>query len=225
MIHISETLALQTVEDFLTPEELSQLRKIMDDEQHTTGWTPRFQAEVVLAPSPAQELLRHATERALPAIQRAMPSIQACADWGYTELTSGGRVPTHLDGIPALGTIPHRIGRIGVVLEGADTGGEFYIETTSHDGVWTGAVAGEADGFQPGTALTHKLPHSPGPDVHQHDSEPEWLRDAARSRWITDAGPGVAVAYGAQVIHGVLPVRAGRLRKFVTDLLDSPANK
>lgn len=221
MIHISETLVLQTVEDFLTSDELSQLRKIMDDEQHATGWPPRFQAEVVPAPSPAQELLRHATERALPAIRRAMPSIRTSAAWGYTELAPDGRVPTHIDGIPDVSAVPRRLGRIGVVLEAADTGGEFYVETTSHDGIWRGSVAGEADGFHPGSALTHSLPHSPGPDVHQHDGEPEWLRNAPRTRWITDAGPGIAVAYGAQVIHGVLPVRAGRLRKFVTDLLDT----
>ncbi|MEV6756554.1 hypothetical protein [Streptomyces sp. NPDC051214] len=221
MIHISETLVLQTVEDFLTSEELSQLRKIMDDEQHATGWTPHFQAEVVPAPSPAQELLKHATERALPAIRRAMPSIGTCAEWGYTELTHDGRVPTHIDGIPDVSAVPCRLGRIGVVLEAAETGGDFYVETTSHDGIWSGAVAGEADGFQPGSALTHSLPHSPGPDVHRHEGEPAWLRNAPRTRWITEAGPGVAVAYGAQVIHGVLPVHAGRLRKFVTDLLSS----
>ncbi|UGY94907.1 hypothetical protein [Streptomyces gobiensis] len=222
MIHISETLVLQTVEDFLTTDELAQLRKIMDDERHAAGWAPRFQAEVMAAPAMAEEILQHATERALPAIRRAMPSIKAAAPWGYTELTAGHRVPTHLDGIPDPGAVPHRLGRIGVVLEEADRGGEFYVESTSSDDVWTGELVGEAEGFLPGTALTHRLPHAPKPGVHPHESEPAWLGAARRTRWITDAGAGTAVAYGAQVIHGVLPVRSGRLGKFVTDLLDGP---
>ncbi|MEU8953691.1 hypothetical protein AB0C93_05250 [Streptomyces sp. NPDC048518] len=222
MIHISETLALQTVEEFLTPDELSQLRKIMDVEQRTTGWTPRFQAEVLPAPAAAQEILGFATERALPAIRQSMPSISAAAPWGYTELAPGAAVPTHLDGIPAPGTAPRRLGRLGVVLQDAEQGGEFYIETTSSNSVWTGEVVGEAEGFLPGTPLTQRLPHAPSQDTHVHDSEPAWLRAAQRTRWITDAGAGTGVAYGSQVIHGVLPVRAGLLRKFVTDLLDAP---
>ncbi|MFI1801463.1 hypothetical protein ACH427_29550 [Streptomyces sp. NPDC020379] len=39
-----------------------------------------------------------------------------------------------------------------------------------------------------------------------------------RSNALSGTGP----ANGAQVIHGVLPVRAGRPRKFVTDLTDAP---
>ncbi|MFD8543039.1 hypothetical protein [Streptomyces sp. NPDC059649] len=219
MIHISETLALQTVEDFLTGDDLTRLRKIMDAEQTATGWAPRFQAEVIPAPSLAQEILHQATARALPAIQRAMPSIGACAPWAYTELTSGDQVPTHLDGIPDPAGSPRRIGRIGVVLEDADQGGEFFIETTSSPTIWTGETVGEADGYLPGTPLTHRLEHAP--NGYPHDSAPTWLISAPRTRWTTDARPGVAVAYGAHVIHGVTPVRTGRLRKFVTDLLDA----
>ncbi|MEU3354429.1 hypothetical protein [Streptomyces sp. NPDC037389] len=221
MIHISETLVLQTIEDFLVVDELAQLRKVMAEERQATGWTPRYQAEVVPAPAVAQEILRTATERALPAIRRVMPSIRAAAPWSYTELGTGERVPTHLDGIHSPSAAPRRIGRIRVVLEEAEDGGDFYVETTSSGSVWTGEPAGEAEGFQPGTALTHRLPHAPGPDTHQHDSEPAWLREARRTRWTTEAGAGVAVAYGAQVIHGVTSVRAGRVRKFVTDLLDT----
>lgn len=229
MIHISETLALQTVEEFLTADALTQLRKIMDSEQEATGWTPRFQADVVPVPAQAEDILQSAVTRALPAIRRALPSIRAAAPWHYTELTSGHAVPTHLDGIPAPGVAPRRLGRIGVVLADADSGGDFYVETTAADSVWTGAYAGEAEGFLPGTPLSHRLPHAAEPEgphatgaVGPHAAEPAWLTGARRTRWITDARAGTAVAYGSQVIHGVLPVRAGRLRKFVTDLLDEP---
>ncbi|MGW6055505.1 hypothetical protein [Streptomyces sp. NPDC055189] len=219
MIHPSETLALQTVEDFLTPEELTQLRKLMDDELHTSGWTPRFQAEVLTAPPPAQEILDHATTRALPAIRQAIPSIGSAAPWCYTELTAGQRVPTHLDGIPNPGPVGCRLGRIGVVLDEPEAGGQFYIETTSSDHVWSGERVGEPQGFLPDTPLTHRHPHAPLPDTRQHEGEPAWLTSASRTRWTTDASPGTAIAYGAHLIHGVRPVGTGRLRKFVTDLL------
>lgn len=221
MIHVSETLALQTVEHFLSPDELSQLRKIMDIELDTTGWAPRYQAEVIAAPPAAQDILRQAISRALPAISRAMPSIVAAAPWAYTELAVGQEVPTHLDGIPDPGVAPRRLGRIGVTLHDAEAGGEFYIETTSSPAIWTGDHLGQAEGFLPGTPLARSLPHAPGPDARPHDAAPDWLTSSPRTRWITTAAAGTAVFYGSQAIHGVQPVRAGHLRKFVTDLLDT----
>ncbi|MEV2253825.1 hypothetical protein AB0I94_25145 [Streptomyces sp. NPDC050147] len=220
MIHISETLALHTTEGFLTDSELTQLRKIMHATLDETGWQPRHQAEILLAPVAAQDILQDATRRALPAIRRTMPSISAAAPWAYTELTAGQEVPTHLDGIPDPGTAPRRLGRIGVVLDDAEAGGDFYIETTSSPGIWTGEEVGEGEGFMPSTPLTHRLPHASEPGAPRHASAPTWLEGARRTRWTTDARAGTAVAYGSQVIHGVSPVRAGRLRKFVTDLLD-----
>ncbi|MFC5147835.1 hypothetical protein [Streptomyces aureoversilis] len=220
MIHLTETLALQSVEEFLTPAELGQLVKIMDSEIAATGWKPRRQAELLRAPGLAQEILRAATARALHVLQRALPSVAADARWDYTELTAGQHIPTHVDGIPDPAVAPRRIGRIGVVLEDADEGGEFYIETTAAPAVWTGAVVGEAEGYAPGTPLTHRMPHLGG-----HEAVPAWLRDIDSTRWVTPTRPGTALAYGAQVLHGVQPVRAGKLRKFVTDLLDTPARR
>ncbi|MFI9203079.1 hypothetical protein [Streptomyces sp. NPDC053048] len=216
MIHLSETLALQTVEDFLTCDELAQLTKIMDAEHAATGWKPTHQADVVPAPPLAQEILHSATARALPALRRALPSVVADATWDYTELTAGQEIRAHIDGIADPGTPPRRIGRLGVVLADAEDGGDFYIATTSHPAIWSGTTVGEAEGFAPGTPLTHRLPH-----VHDHGAVPEWLRDTPRTRWTADAPAGTGIAYGAQVVHGVLPVRAGRLRKFVTDLIDT----
>ncbi|PSJ25761.1 hypothetical protein B7P34_26440 [Streptosporangium nondiastaticum] len=218
MIRLTETLALQSVEDFLTAAEREHLIKIMDSELAATGWRPRHQAEVLRAPAPAQEILRAATARSLHVLQRALPSVAADARWGYTELTEGQCVPTHVDGIPDPATAPRRIGRIGVVIEQADEGGEFYIETTASPAVWTGELVGEPEGYAPGTPLTHRFPHAP-----DHAAVPTWLEDVPSTRWVTPAGAGTGLAYGAQVLHGVQPVRAGRLRKFVTDLLDTPA--
>ncbi|MFG2223380.1 hypothetical protein [Streptomyces sp. NPDC048644] len=216
MIHVSETLMLQTVEDFLTSDETARLIKIMDSE--TADWHPVGQAEVLPAPGAAQQILAEATYRALPAIRRGTPSIAGATPWSYTELTAGQSVPTHLDGIISPRTPPRRIGRIGVAVAEADAGGRFYIETTSDPAPWTGAVLGEADGYLPGTPVSRSLPHAPYP----HAAQPAWLAGPRKSRWLTDAGAGVAVAYGAQVIHGVTPVISGRLRRFVTDLVDTP---
>ncbi|MFE5868191.1 hypothetical protein ACFQ6V_05970 [Streptomyces roseifaciens] len=220
MIHLTETLALQSVEDFLTEAERAHLVKIMDSELAATGWKPRHQAEVLRAPAPAQEILRAATARALHVLQRALPSVTADARWDYTELTAGQQIPTHIDGIADPAVAPRRIGRIGVVVEPAEAGGEFYIETTASPSVWSGAIVGEPEGYAPGTPLTHRLPH-----VHDHAAIPAWLQEVPCTRWVTPAGAGTALAYGAQVLHGVQPIRAGKLRKFVTDLLDTPARR
>ncbi|WP_237306794.1 hypothetical protein [Streptomyces alboflavus] len=52
-------------------------------------------------------------------------------------------------------------------------------------------------------------------------SRGELARAHPRTRWTTDAAPGVFLAYGAQILHGVTPVRSGTLRKFVADLVDA----
>ncbi|MGK5641096.1 hypothetical protein ACSNOK_22690 [Streptomyces sp. URMC 126] len=217
MIHISETLALQTIEDFLDAEERVRLAKFVDADP-VASRRPARQGDVVPAPAGAEEILRRATERALPAIRRALPSVRDAGSWGYTELWPGDAVPTHLDGIPSPGAAPRRIGRIGVSVADADEGGLFYVETTSSGVPWTGEVVGEAEGFAPGTPLTRRLPHQTAVGGG-HAAEPGWLSRTPTTRWTTAAPAGVAVAYGSQLIHGVTPVVRGRLRKFVADLL------
>ncbi|MEL3944197.1 hypothetical protein [Streptomyces sp. LNU-CPARS28] len=209
MIQLSETLALHSVEEALSPEELRQLRKIADNE-------PRPDSSVTPAPALARDILDAAVERALPSIQRHMPSVRRAASWMYVELRAGLHVATHVDGIPDPGAPLRRLARISVTLEQADAGGDFYVETTSSPCLWTGVVVGEREGFAPGTPLTHALPHT-----HEHNHEASWLARTPRTRWTTDAAPGVFLAYGAQILHGVTPVRSGTLRKFVADLVDA----
>ncbi|MFD0385276.1 hypothetical protein ACFQ2B_32485 [Streptomyces stramineus] len=185
MIHISETLAVQTVEDFLGAEEVSRLNKVMDSE--AAGWRPRSQAEILPAgpgrgdPHPGRGPLA-------AAIRRVMPSIAGAAPWGYTVLTAGQCVPTHLDGIVGARTAPRRIGRIGVVIAEAAEGGEFYVETTADPAPWTTTVLGEADGYVPGTPLARSLPHAMAGDPHAREAR--WLAAVDRTRWITHAGAG-----------------------------------
>lgn len=216
MIHRSEMLALQSIEDFLSDEDISHLNKIMDEE--AGSWLPEVQAAVLPAPAEALEILDRAVERALPAIQRAMPSIAGAASWAYTHLTHHQEVPTHLGGITDPTVTPRRIGRIGVVVTAADAGGQFYVETTSAEGPWTGRLLTEAEGYEPGTPLARTLPDT----STAHSTQPDWITPLARTRWICDAGQGNAVAYGTHLIHGVTRVRRGLLRKFVGDLIDAP---
>ncbi|MGA4837623.1 hypothetical protein [Streptomyces sp. G45] len=217
LIRLSETLALHSVEDALSAADLDQLRKVVDTEPAPPEFSPEMG---VYAPAPAlaEEILHAAVERALPTIRRLFPSARQDSAWKYVELREGQRVATHVDGIPDPGTAPRRVARLAVTLQRADAGGEFYVETTSSPALWTGDTAGEAEGFAPGTPLTRVLPH-----IHEHSREANWLTAAQRTRWTTDAAPGVLLVYGAQVLHGVTPVRSGRLRKFVADLTDTPA--
>ncbi|MGW0902983.1 hypothetical protein [Streptomyces sp. NPDC002853] len=118
----------------------------------------------------------------MPAIRCTMPSITVAAPWAYPEFTAGQEVPTHLDGIPDPTTAPRRLDGIGVVLDDAEAGGDFYIETTSSPGIWSGQEVSEGEGFMPATPLTRSLPHAPKPDVPVHDSAPKRLEEARRTR-------------------------------------------
>ncbi|MFJ9854837.1 hypothetical protein [Streptomyces sp. NPDC101150] len=220
MIHPAETLALQTVEDFLTGDELSQLRKILDVLPRDGAASGRRELEHLRAPEPADEILQEAFRRALPAIQQVMPSVARAAPWHYAALTVGKEVPTHLDGILNAGAPPRRLGRIGVVLTDAEEGGEFYVATTSSPNPWTDTVLGEADGYRPALRLARGLPRE-REDVREYRESAQWIDHTPQTRWRCDAPAGVAVAYGAHLIHGVTHVRKGTLRKFITDLLDA----
>lgn len=216
MIHMSETLALQTVEDFLSEEERSRLCKIVDSELGPSGVLQKH----VMAPDLAQQILEQATRRALPAIRRVMPSVSGAHPWHYVELPPGGRVPTHLNGIPDPQTRPRCIARLGVVITDAAEGGEFYIATTSSPAVWTDSTLNAEEGFAPGTLLATRVDHE-----QADDEQLAWMSSIPQSRWITDGRAGVAVAYGAQLMHGVTAVRRGVLRKFVTSLTEAPESR
>ncbi|GAA0492585.1 hypothetical protein [Streptomyces olivaceiscleroticus] len=224
MIHISETFVLHSVEEFLTDEEISRLDKIMANEPPVSEDTEyEYASRYEPAPAAAQLVLQPAFERSLPRLRSVMPTVAAAAPWAYAEVAAGDCVPVHVDGIPDPHARPRRIGRIGVVITAAEEGGEFYAATTSSTELWTDTELGERDGYQPGMRLTRSLPHegAPTPAVH---AAPSWAQHMPQTRWVTDAPVGTAVAYGAQLLHGVTPVGRGVVRKFVTDLLDAPAS-
>ncbi|MDI3417620.1 hypothetical protein [Streptomyces luteolus] len=222
MIHVSETFALHTTEEFLTEEESTLLEKVMTSDPPETDGGAEPSSRYERAPAAAQSVLQQAFERALPSLKRVMPAVAAAAPWSYAEIVAGDSVPVHVDGIPDPLAHPKRIGRIGVVITAAQQGGEFYVATTASPELWTDTELGETDGFHRGMRLTRSLPHEvdPSPQIH---ASPTWAQSLPQTRWTTDAPARTAVAYGAQLMHGVTPVTSGVVRKFVTDLLAAPS--
>ncbi|MEV5437188.1 hypothetical protein AB0K80_14390 [Streptomyces sp. NPDC052682] len=105
---------------------------------------------------------------------------------------------------------PRQIAAATVTLSDIqDTGGAFYVETTGSDAVWSADEAPTGSGYAPGMRFAHD-----GTDM----SSP-WFRTMARTRWSVAPAPGTLVVFGSQLVHGTEPVRAGRVRKFLTLLV------
>ncbi|MCC3776152.1 hypothetical protein [Streptomyces sp. UNOB3_S3] len=210
MIHMTETLAVQTVEGFLTPEETDELTKILDDHLAVTGWVPARPSEGTTPPEAAQAILDRAMRRALPALRRAFPSATGTDPWLYHDLGPGDRIRSHVHGVGDPEARPQRIARVAFNLQDADSGGEFYLDTSSADALWSDATTTGAGGPAPGTRFVHEITARTGPV--KLDSLP-------RTRWTCSPPPGTTVVYGTQLVHGVLPVVEGRVRKLITNLL------
>ncbi|MEU8892267.1 hypothetical protein [Streptomyces sp. NPDC048442] len=209
MINTSETLAVQTIESFLTPDETAQVTKIVDDHLAVTGWVPARPSEGLAPPDAVQEILSGAIDRAMPVIRRAFPSADSVAPWLYHDLKPGDRIRSHVHGMGDPDERPVRLGRVVFNLQEADEGGEFYLDTTACEELWTDRLT-EADGvFEPGTRLVHEITARSGPVS---------LDAIAATRWVCRPPAGTTLVYGSQLIHGVTPVTAGRARKLITDL-------
>ncbi|QLE71894.1 hypothetical protein FGW37_10015 [Streptomyces rectiverticillatus] len=214
MIHMTETLAVHTIEGFLTPDETAELRKLLDEHLATTGWTPARASDGMVPPGPVQDILATAFERALPAVRRVFPSVAAATPWDYHDLGPGDRIDPHVHGVSDLGSGPQRVARVAFHLQEAERGGEFFVDTCSSGALWTDRTAGPDSAFAPGTRFTREISHDAGPEaLAELDAIP-------RTRWTSAPPAGTAVVYGAQLVHGVQTVREGRLRKLITNLLD-----
>ncbi|MBT3152452.1 2OG-Fe(II) oxygenase [Streptomyces sp. CHD11] len=234
MIHIAETLTVSSIENFLTPEEITTLISAVDDalgddglrrfdtertttlhsipgrtsEQAMAVYEPVGRLEIHPPPETAAKILAHAVERAMPALRRALPALTSCREWMYVEYAPGQHITPHVDGIAPNPTDPVRqLAGISVVLEHAEDGGEFFVETTSHSALWSDHHGG--DGYDPAMAFTH--------DGADHSAD--WFRTMPRTRWSVHPAPGTALLYGSQVTHGTEPVHTGRERKFISWLI------
>ncbi len=237
MIHIAETVAVASVENFLDTSERTRLAAIMTDffaaqhasdfgpsrttsiheipghtvEQAMAVYEPAGRVEVPKIPAEAEELLQCAFERARPALGRVMPSITTCRPWTYVEYGPGQHITAHLDGIaPDPLAWPRQIAGISVVISEAEAGGGFYVETTSTEQLWdTSHDDAESHGYAKGMWLAH--------DGVDHSAE--WFPQVPRTRWTVAPDPGTALLYGSQLVHGTEPVTGGRVAKFISWLI------
>lgn len=236
MIHIAETLAVHSVEGFLTTEEIHELRTAMGNlltrdgtdpydthrsatmhaiPGHTPAqamavYEPAGRVEITDLPGEVVTILCEATERAMPAIRRVMPSITTSRPWTYIEYGPDQHITAHVDGIaPDPYSWPRQIAGISVVIDPAASGGDFYIETTGSHTLWTTHNADGQDSYAPAMSLAH--------DGADHSSP--WFTAMPRTRWAVNPGPGTALLYGSQLTHGTQPVRQGRARKFISWLI------
>ncbi|MGW2695699.1 hypothetical protein [Streptomyces sp. NPDC001296] len=234
MIHLAETLTVSSIENFLTPDEVAALITAVDDvlgddgvrrfdsertttlhsipghtsEQAMAIYEPAGRLEIHPPPEAAAKILAHAVERSMPALRRTLPALTSCREWMYVEYAPGQHITPHIDGIAPNPADPIRqLAGISVVLEHAEAGGEFFVETTSNAALWTDQQGG--NGYHPAMAFTH--------DGADHSAD--WFRTMPRTRWNVDPAPGAALLYGSQVTHGTEPVRAGRERKFISWLI------
>ncbi|MGW1373477.1 hypothetical protein ACWD6P_04255 [Streptomyces sp. NPDC002446] len=212
MINTSETLAVQTIENFLTPDETAQVTKLVDDHLATTGWVPARPSEGLTPPDAAQEILAAAIDRAMPVIRRVFPSADSIAPWLYHDLKPGDTIGSHVHGIDP-DERPVRLARVVFNLQDAECGGEFYLDTSACDELWFDRAAGADGVFEPGTRFAHEITARSGPVA---------LDAIAATRWVCHPPAGTTLVYGAQLIHGVTPVTAGRARKLITDLCAGP---
>ncbi|MFD8292144.1 hypothetical protein ACFV2B_28520 [Streptomyces lavendulae] len=218
MITLTETLATHTVDGFLAPKEITQLGRLLDAHLAATSWRPAYVGEELTdLPAQVQHILTTAVEAHLPALRQAFPSADGASPWQYIEFGPGEGAVRHLDGIgPDPLTFPRHVARIGVTIQDATAGGEFFIETSSSPGIWDDHYGeGPHPGYAPGMRFTRIAPHD---KISRGEQDTAWIHTVTGTRWTTPASTGTAVAYGAQLIHGITPVTQGRCRKFITGL-------
>lgn len=216
MINTSETLAVQTIENFLTPEETAQVTKMMDEQLAATGWVPARPAEGLPPTESVQEVLDGGIKRAMPVLRRAFPSASTVDSWLYHDLKPGDRIRAHVHGMGNPDEQTVLLARVVFNLQDAESGGEFYLDTTSCEELWNDREARPGGLFAPGTRFTHEITARSGPVD---------LDAVAATRWLCKPPPGTTLVYGAQLIHGVTPVVAGRARKLITNLCAGPVDR
>ncbi|MER6103662.1 hypothetical protein ABT115_15390 [Streptomyces sp. NPDC001832] len=237
MIHIAETVSTGSIENFLAPEERDRLATVMrtfltsdergrfgeqrthsiheipghSPEQAMAVYEPAGRVETPKIPAEAEDLLQLAFDRARPALSRVMPSITTCRPWTYVEYGPGQHITSHLDGIaPDPLAWPRQIAGISVVISQAETGGAFYVESSSSDRLWNTRLEHDpGSGYAGGMWLAH--------DGADHSAD--WFTAMPRTRWNVTPAPGTALLYGSQLAHGTEPVTSGRVAKFISWLI------
>ncbi|MFD9123516.1 hypothetical protein [Kitasatospora sp. NPDC059571] len=242
MIHIAETLSIHTVEDFLDADEVRQLNELMDAalalqgresfdlartstihevpgltaDQARALYEPAGRVEMTDVPALARTILDAAMMRSRPALTRGMPSIEGHRPWIFLEYQASQYISAHADGIaPDPAAWPRQIAAASVtVAEAPDGSGAFYVETSGSEAPWTSPPLDAPADYAP-----HMRFISEGTD-----GSSTWFTSMKRTRWTVQPAVGTLCLFGSQLVHGTEPVKAGRVRKFLTLLTaDAPA--
>jgi hypothetical protein len=236
VITTAETLAIHSIEGLLTPDDITALTATMDAllaqdgrERYAAGrsgtrhevpghnatdtraaYEPAGRLEIHDVPDAAGAILDAAIARSWRSLTRVWPWAGAVRPWMYIEYEKGQYITPHLDNIaPDPLFAPRQLAGISVLLTPADSGGNFYVETTADQRLWTEATSDAGSGY----ATTMSFAH----DGADHTAA--WFRSMRRTRWTADPQAGDALVCGSQITHGTTPVAAGRVRKFLTWLL------
>lgn len=236
-IGLNETLAVGSIEEFLTAPETVFLEQIMDRFLHGEGgidtratynqqrtrtiheipghdaavamatYEPAGRVEITDIPGEAEALLQSAFTRARLTLARTLPSVTSCRPWTYVEYDLGQHITAHLDGIAPDPTAWPR----------QIAGISVTIETPDEGGEFFIETTScerlwnsTLTGPVPGYEPTMSFAHDGA------DNSSSWFSVMPRTRWTVTAAPGTALLYGSQLAHGTTPVRGGCSRKFIS---------
>jgi hypothetical protein len=217
-MRLCESVLPYSIEGFLTDTEVGRILALIDayKAQHpddlaagSTGQTvhnsevltvdelvemyePRGRLDVNTADLPVEviEIVEAAFLRHIEDIRRAYPSATWPYAVTYVEYGPAQFFTPHADGIT-----DRQVAGFGVTLTNDVTGGEFCVETCGSNRMWIAGPDGEATLAQ-------------GADMGS-----EWFRSIPRTKWAMTPRKGMAVFYGAALVHSSQPVIAGTAKR------------
>lgn len=229
-MRLNETLAISSIEHFLTPSEIERVIALVDDHKagvpdalwratgraksvHTVpglsreatmaAYEPAGRVELEPVPTGVRDILGEAVERWLPALHRVVPSVSNGGEWIYLEYAQGQFITSHVD--YAIDMLTHPDGSLGHA--DAHVCGISLALTDDHSG---GEFFVETSGASELWREDHPHLIADGAD---HTSV--WFPRTECTRWTAHSAVGTALLYGSQVIHGTLPVSGGVAKKIV----------
>ncbi len=161
-------------------------------------YEPSGRIECAEIPPAVEEILDDIFGRNLSSIQYVYPEAVRNNGWFYVEYGVGQFVNPHVDYHGRIGDPwPGVLATVSLSIHNADVGGQFFVESSGDSSVWE--------------------------EPHRARRGLDWstpsFRDQRRVRWTAQHEPGDMLIWGSQVVHGTVPVQAGRSCKFLTQLL------
>jgi hypothetical protein len=138
------------------------------------------------------DLLERAFYRRIEDIQRVYPAAVWPVGWTYVEYGPGQHCTSHADG--SFGG--SQVGALSVRLDEGTEGGEFYVETSGSEQLWTGQ--GESRELIVSALYRNR-----------------WLDRVPKTRWLAQPARGTGLLWGSHLIHGTQPVRRGISKKII----------